>query len=604
MFHGNRRILERKREAASWITIVISLWMMPVARGQWSTQTLTLVPGWNPVQLSVQPVPSGCDSVFGSNPRIVSVRRWAPPPVEAVQYDQITGSILPRSGSWLTWFPTAHPDRALLNLAEVSGNAAYLIEVSEGGPVTLNVHGRPLVLSQEWQPASHHFLGLPSHSSTVNFRAFFAAAHGNVLVDYRDGGAIYTVLPNGAHQRVFTPDGTMVSPGTAFWIKAQQHSTYTGPVEVKLDSSSGWMDFGGRLTPHHVEIRNVSDVTRGVRLTLLASGAPPASTPPMAGAVPLRYAVSSGASQSEGRAWRPLPSTWTTQLTAGASVRLALLPDAAALSAGNTNSAFQSILEITDDVGAPGIVRQRFGVRAMARLGSASESRGLWVGEVRVTDVGRLQMPGVFGIPQTPRAVARPFTFRLLAHVDTNGAARLLQRVFVGTRPDAVNGGVMTDLFATEAGVAAYRAQYPTAKIFRFSSANLPFMAPTPLTNGAFGVPNQALRGSVNVTRDDPVNPFLHAYAPLHDNKERRAEDDVPYAGDVEVFSVRREIELVFQGPDAVNPEPRWGETVSGGIYREKIFGLGGSLDATNRVIAVEGRFVLQRASALGRLQQ
>ena len=43
----------------------------------------------------------------------------------------------------------------------------------------------------------------------------------------------------------------------------------------------------------------------------------------------------------------------------------------------------------------------------MARLGSALESRGLWVGEVSITDVGRLRMPGVFGIPQTPRPVAR-----------------------------------------------------------------------------------------------------------------------------------------------------------------------------------------------------
>ena len=129
-------------------------------------------------------------------------------------------------------------------------------------------------------------------------------------------------------------------------------------------------------------------------------------------------------------------------------------------------------------------------------------------------------------------------------------------------------------------------------------------MSPTLLTNGAFGVPNQSVMGGVEITRDDPVNPFLHAYSPLHDNKERRAEDDIPYADDVEVFSVRRAIEMVFQGPDAVNPEPRWGETVCGGVYREKVYGLGGPLDATNRMITVEGRFVLQRASAVGTLLQ
>ena len=115
---------------------------------------------------------------------------------------------------------------------------------------------------------------------------------------------------------------------------------------------------------------------------------------------------------------------------------------------------------------------------------------------------------------------------------------------------------------------------------------------------------NQTVRASVDLNRNDSVNPFLHAYAPLHDNKERRAEDDVPYQDDVEVFSIRRAIELAFEGPDAVNAEPRWGETVCGGIYRERIYGLGGALDDPDRVIVTEGRFVLQRASSVATLLQ
>ncbi len=571
---------------------------------QWQTQTLQLQPGWNPVYLSIAPTPSDGDSLFTGNPRILSVRRWAPPPIEAVQYDEVTGAILPQSGSWLTWFPPTHPDRALLNLTEVAGNAAYLIQVSDGSQVNISLQGRPVALTCEWQPDSHHFVGLPVYSSTVSFSTFFAAAGNSIVVDYLNGGEVYKVLPSGAHQRIFTPTTATMDPGVAYWIKAQQYSTYAGPITVAVDSGTGWIDFGTRLAPRYVEIGNKSGATRGVKVSHLSSGAPPSGTPPLAGPVPLKYAVVSGVSEAQGRVWVALPSNWTTQLVAGASVRLALLPDALGVAAGNTNTAFQSVLEVTDDVGNSGVVRQRFGVRAMARLGSAAESQGLWVGEVNVTDVGRLEMPGVFGISQTPRPVARPFTFRLLAHVDADGTARLLQRVFVGTRSDSTNGGTITDLMASEGRVSAYKAQYPEAKVFRLSSANFPFMSPALLTNGAFGVPNQAVVGDVEITRDDPVNPFLHAYSPLHDNKERRAEDDVPYADDVEVFSVRRAIEMVFQGPDAVNPEPRWGETVCGGVYREKIYGLGGPLEATNRVITVEGRFVLQRASAAGTLLQ
>ena len=575
---------------------------VPALHAQWLTQSLNLQAGWNAVYLSIAPAPVDCDSLFGENPRIVSVRQWAPPPIQAVQFDEVTGATLPQSGSWLTWFPPNHPDRALLNLALVTGNAAYLIEVSDGSPVVLNLQGRPMVMAYEWQPGAYHFLGLPAYSSSITFSTFFAAANGNILVDYRTGGELYTVLANGAHQRIFTPTTTTITPGKAYWVKAQQYSTYAGPVGVKLGTSASWMDFGRRLVPQYIEISNTTNGTRGVKLAHLASGAPPAGTPALAGPVPLKYAIVTGASEAQGRVWLNLPSTWTTQLVAGASLRLAFLPNAGALTFGDTNAAYQSVLEVTDDTGTAGAVRQRIGVRAMARSGSGTESRGLWVGEVTVTNVGRVGMPGVSD-PFTLKPVARPFTFRLLAHVDGNGAARLLQRVFVGTRPDPANSGIITDLMATEGGVSTYKAQHPDAKVFRLSSANFPFMDPSPMTNGIFGVPNQTVSGSVEVGRNDPVNPFLHPYSPLHDNLEQRAEDRFPYEGDVEVFSVRREIDLVFKGLDEVNPEPRWGETVCGGVYNEKIYGLGGPLDAPNRMITIRGRFVLQRASTVGTLQ-
>jgi hypothetical protein len=240
---------------------------------------------------------------------------------------------------------------------------------------------------------------------------------------------------------------------------------------------------GGGWFRNYVEIRNVTDATRGVRLGLLPSGAPPAGTPPLAGAVPLKYAIVSGTSEAQGRVYQTLPATFTTQLTAGASVRLALLPDAVALAVGNTNSAFQSILEVADDASGMGLVRQRFGVRAMARLGSAQESRGLWVGEVNIH--GRRPVAHAWCVwysPNTAAGGAARSPFRLLAHVDSNGVARLLQRVFVGTRADPVNGGIVTDLFSTEAPLSNYRSQYPDAKLFRLSSANFPFMSPTVLS--------------------------------------------------------------------------------------------------------------------------
>jgi hypothetical protein len=72
---------------------------------------------------------------------------------------------------------------------------------------------------------------------------------------------------------------------------------------------------------------------------------------------------------------------------------------------------------------------------------------------------------------------------------------------------------------------------------------------------------------------------------------------------DVESFSVRREITLTFDGPEELGAQPSWGETLCGGDYVEEIYGLGGALADTSRVIKVQGRFVMQRASPVAVLQ-
>src|SRR5512138_1159416 len=140
---------------------------VPTMHAQWQTQTLTLQPGWNAVFVTVAPVPSDCDTLFNAHARIQSVRQWAPPPIEAVQYDTTTGAIIPQSGSWLTWFPTTSTNRPLVNLGQLAGAASYLIEVSAGTQISVNLTGRPLVQTYQWQPGSHHFVGLPAFSSAV-----------------------------------------------------------------------------------------------------------------------------------------------------------------------------------------------------------------------------------------------------------------------------------------------------------------------------------------------------------------------------------------------------------------------------------------------------
>ena len=62
-------------------------------------------------------------------------------------------------------------------------------------------------------------------------------------------------------------------------------------------------------------------------------------------------------------------------------------------------------------------------------------STGLWVGSVVVEKVNRPGTPGSGWDPEALLPAANPFTFRLLVHVDTNGQARLLQRVLAVWNP-------------------------------------------------------------------------------------------------------------------------------------------------------------------------
>ena len=140
-----------------------------------------------------------------------------------------------------------------------------------------------------------------------------------------------------------------IVPGQAYWIKASSYSKYAGPIGVTLDAPTGWVDFGRRLVPQYLELRNDTTAPRTVKLAHLASGTPAAGTPPLAGLVPLKYALITGLANAQGRVWQDLPSLWSTQLLAGTSVRLALLPNALLLVNANTNAAYQSILEVTDD---------------------------------------------------------------------------------------------------------------------------------------------------------------------------------------------------------------------------------------------------------------
>ena len=110
-------------------------------------------------------------------------------------------------------------------------------------------------------------------------------------------------------------------------------------------------------------------------------------------------------------------------------------------------------------------------------------------------------------------------------------------------------------------------------KVFRISSVNLPVMDPLPL-NGQFGGTNQ-LSGTVNVAYDDPTSPFVHTFAPMHDNQQTRNGVTTKLPEGEESWTLVRDFNLRFASEDPDDPaNPAWGASEAGGEFRETLDGL------------------------------
>ena len=49
-----------------FLTFVMAIWVIP-AEAQWTSQTITLQPGWNAVFLEVQPEPDAINAIRAAN---------------------------------------------------------------------------------------------------------------------------------------------------------------------------------------------------------------------------------------------------------------------------------------------------------------------------------------------------------------------------------------------------------------------------------------------------------------------------------------------------------------------------------------------------------
>ncbi len=575
--------------ALAWV------WASPV-RGQWITQTIRLNPGWNAVYLDVAPYPSLCDELLAGLP-VETAWKWNRT-FSTAQFVNDPSELIKPSPDWLMWRAPETEKSFLNTLSGLEANTAYMIHVAtNAAPFDWSFKGRVVVPWSQWYPYSINLMGLTVNSThPPSIGEFFRPTDEVAAGPYSDA-QVFRVKSNGTVERIRATARYTVEPHVAYWIGANNPADYSGPLDIV---PKGGLDYGEALQYLELTIQNLFT---NAALTLTArpraSETPPAGQPDLAGAVPLSYydttvadtntspwvvLGANGITQSVG------PSqTWTLML----AVRRGDLPPY--LPPGTNGAAYQSWLEITDSqqtwLARVPVTAEEGLVTAMRGAGDSEPAtypaQGLWFGGVKLNRVSAPYFTGTNTVP-TPA----PFSFALLVHVDGTGQARLLQHVTLALT--AV--GTTTNLAYILLGEMNPSLPTGARAVNRISSAAFPVMDPLPMT-GTVVMANGTLAASITLDPNDPMNPFLHLYHPLHDNKDANG---VSYTGAVETLAVTRDITLQFVSSTnqaASRMHAIWGSDFAEGSYQEVLTGL------QRDPVKVSGLFYVRRISRDGDLE-
>lgn len=587
------------------------------ARAQWTTQSITLKPGWNAVYLHVDATHTNLDGAVGGdagNP-ISEIWLWEPviAPGRFINNPQSPATV---NNDWSSWNRNPGLTGGLQSLG---ANAAYLVRNNSGASYTWNVVGRPVPPSYTWTSQGVNFIGFPTPPvSPPVVDTFFSpvpAFQSLAEFYYYPGNELAGAPPVTA--QLFALFSTPLKRGQAFWIRANNlHNNYFGPVQIIPQDSAG-LHFGTELGQYSLRLRNLTAGTLRVTNSLAISGAVPPGETPFVAAPPLllRGAINaSNQSFTFSDFSAPQVITLAPAGTPGSDAELVIGLNRAAMTnaPAQPGDFYAGIFRINDSLGYTQL--------ELPVTATKTSNRGLWVGNASINQVrhylkayqrdgagqpvvGPLTTNGapfvVTGIDTSWGAVPAPFNLRVILHSDTNEVVRLLQRVYNGW-----------DLNTNAALVLRESQLDPTrlASARRISAAHLPWSAnnETWTATGAFRTGSSLTNVVVLNYNDHAANPFLHTYHPDHDNLNALFSGVLPIG--VESFGVKREIILTFTEPPVEYNSLTSGSTRVEGAYEENIsfigraYVLGQTTTNETRTVSTRGTFNLNRISTIPHL--
>lgn len=515
----------------------------------YTTQSLSLVQGWNAVYVEVAP-DATADDLFADWP-VDHVGLYDPVSFLVTRQfgadwdsEGLTGSSM---ALWKRGFPEAS------SLSRVpAGSVLVTYCTNESHSVT--IRGVPAAPRTTWHVsgtnAVYNFFGFSTTQQTdisaylegspcegVKSRAYY-----RIVGDNLDAG------PDPLEVRTWN---SKVSDGDVLLLPSDDLSDWSGVLFV---SPMNGIDFGQNGVKATLTVRNDGKSPRTVSVTL--EQAVNAAELQLSGTLPLCLHVRDADVARTNAAWSAALSGYgpvtKKELAPDETWRLEFGLDRTAFSSLVKGLSFGALLRITEDGDSHAkVVVPLAGETSGVVVPDAALPVGLWVADVQFDHV---LAPGSTVGTETGGAAK----LRLPIHIDANGKVRLLQRV-VTAGEIAADGTYTYRLYAGSAVVPS-----TATMVTRISAVCLP--TETPVIEAA-GESDSVIAFSFAVAADGATSILRHPLHPQHDGLRWDFSTPAPsgddfqnYKGDVkpETFSVGNRIEMSFGlngGEAAWNPE-------------------------------------------------